>query len=999
MNKLLRFCVYIFAAQLLITACVSKKRKNETSKVGKFYHNTTAFYNGYWNANEIMKESMVLLRQANIDNYNEILEVEDFVSPANPKMVANDMDKIIDKVSTVAALHEPSDWIDDCYVMMAKAQYVKQDYETAEETLLYFQEDFNPNNPYGRNYVKKKLSKEATKRQREEEKKEKAKIAEALKKEKAAEKIRVAKEREEDKKEKQKEKKAAQKEKEKQRKQQQKKSKGKTRTTRAKTTKEEPKKENEVVPEIPKSEPVKVISSTPVKTIEEKEPPVPVKKKVPEDKTAYTEGMIWLAKTHIKRKNWYSAETVLRQIDSKENLPESLSAEMASTYANLYVKQKNYDKAIPKLLEAIEKEGNRQRKSRYHYIIAQIYQQNQSFDSALNHYELSKKYSKDFKMEFMATMAIAKTGLLTGKKSKDAIINDLEKLLKESKNEEVKYQIYYTMGELELADNNTDLALKYFRLSNANNSSDIKLKTEIYYSIANLFYGKEKYLDAKLYYDSTLFVMPQTDGRYASVKKYVNNLIDIATNIEIINYQDTLLYIADLTGDEQKKAMARAMERNKNQSSLIPANKQDLTKPSNVKSNVNFGNSNFFAYNLTAKPKGKEEFIKIWGNISLEDNWRKNRKTSYYQKDSDVVDGSKEEDSVKETSFSQEEYAVFMKELPSNPIKKKEANDKIITAMFTLGKLFRDKIQNYTKSAGTLEGMHQRFGPTPHELDSYYYLYLDYLDLENPAKANEYKNNIIKKYPDSKYAGILSDPNYLANNKSEGDKLEDYYKETYSLFERGEYAVAASRVEQAGTLFGVENKYIPKFALLGAMCMGSKEGKEAYIKALSDVIISFPNTPEQVKAREIMRFLGGDNDAFKTVQIEDVDKIYAKEDDKVHYVAVITYGLTEAENVNVKVSISEYNKKYFKLERLQLGDASLSREDNSQVILVRKFENATKAMDYYKKVQSNKDEYVTERNVNYDVLPISQANYRKMLSEQSASGYRIFFDKNYLEAK
>jgi len=115
--------------------------------LGKAYQNTTAYYNGYWNAKEILRESMITLRLANVDDYNKILEVEDFVSVDNPKMVKAEMDKIIEKVTTVAQLHEPSDWVDDCYVMMAKAQYLKQEYETAEETLQYFQEDFNPSNP------------------------------------------------------------------------------------------------------------------------------------------------------------------------------------------------------------------------------------------------------------------------------------------------------------------------------------------------------------------------------------------------------------------------------------------------------------------------------------------------------------------------------------------------------------------------------------------------------------------------------------------------------------------------------------------------------------------------------------------------------------------------------------------------------------------------------------------------------------------------------------
>ncbi|MBK9733859.1 MAG: hypothetical protein IPO92_02345 [Saprospiraceae bacterium] len=175
MKKFFKLFFTIFLISILFISCVTKRKKNETTKFGKFYHNTTAYYNGYWNSKEILKESMKTLRLANVDNYNKILEVEDFISIDNPKMVKADMDKIIEKVTTVAQLHEPSSWVDDCYVMMARAQYLKQEYETCEETLKYFQEDFNPSNPYGRNYKSKKLKSKEAKKVKEAAKEEKEK--------------------------------------------------------------------------------------------------------------------------------------------------------------------------------------------------------------------------------------------------------------------------------------------------------------------------------------------------------------------------------------------------------------------------------------------------------------------------------------------------------------------------------------------------------------------------------------------------------------------------------------------------------------------------------------------------------------------------------------------------------------------------------------------------------------------------------------------------------
>ena len=152
--------------------CASKRKKGgNPSALSKFYHNTTALYNGYFNANELMKQSYQTLRASHRDNYNEILPLYDYVLVENTKSVAADLDKAIEKVTTVAALHEPSKWVDDCYVLMGEAQYLKQDYESAEETFAYFKEEFNPTNPFGRNYKKKKRSKKAIRKEKEKEKK------------------------------------------------------------------------------------------------------------------------------------------------------------------------------------------------------------------------------------------------------------------------------------------------------------------------------------------------------------------------------------------------------------------------------------------------------------------------------------------------------------------------------------------------------------------------------------------------------------------------------------------------------------------------------------------------------------------------------------------------------------------------------------------------------------------------------------------------------------
>jgi tetratricopeptide (TPR) repeat protein len=239
----------------------------------------------------------------------------------------------------------------------------------------------------------------------------------------------------------------------------------------------------------------------------------------------------------------------------------------------------------------------------------------------------------------------------------------------------------------------------------------------------------------------------------------------------------------------------------------------------------------------------------------------------------------------------------------------------------------------------------------------------------------------------------------MQKNKNKASKQDEYYAKVYSLFEKGQYPQALDLIEKSANTMVENNPHLAKISLIRAMCIGNRDGKDEYVKELNNVIISYPNTPEQTKAKEIMRFLGGDKNAFAQANIQDVDKIYQKDDTEGHYVTVITYDMEETKHINVKVAVSDYNKKNFKVERLQLGDASLNIEDNSQVILIRKFDNAAKAMEYYNKVIKDKDEYLGQPNLNVDIYAISQRNYRKMLSERSAVGYALFFQNKYLDIK
>ncbi len=1014
-NSILRALYVLGITSIMVSlGCVSKKKKGETSKLGKFYHNVTSEYNGYFNANELYNASLVTLKEKNNDNYSKIIDVYDFVAVPDPKIVNPDLDKAIEKVTRVATLHEPGDWEDNCYVLMGKAQFLKQDYVKAEETFEYFEEDFNPANPYGRNFQKRKLSSKAKKAAADEKKEEKAKIREEEKKktekikEEKAEKVEETKKeqkktREERQKQLKQEKEQAKKDREKAIKERKKSgSKSAPKSKReVKTDSTQIKKQSVPIPDVINKNALKKEEAI-AKALEEEEAAKeaeskePIKKKpTTKDKSSYNEGLLWLAKTYTRTEQYSAAEFLLSRLEKTDGLKDNVKEEIPVAKADLMIKQKNYNEALPYLDEAIQISGTKNDKARYAFIAGQIMQLNKNYKAAGNYYKIAKDKAKDFKLKFMSLLALAKSNALSGGKTPEETIAQLEKFLKETKYQEFKDQIYFSMGEVAL-DHDRTKAKEYFGLSSANNTDNKSLKTEACYMLAEINLKDKEYTKAKLYYDSTFINLQKFDTRYFYVKNMAANLTSIAKNVQALERIDSLLVMGEKSQDELKKIAKQRLDEEKKNGPI-----EDNKPKSGLKSgiiNTSKGQANvtstFFAYNSANIEAGKNAFKNAWGTRKLEDHWRRSNKAYVQGNQENQTTEKKEEVVEKNEEIADADFKRIMADVPLNSFQKESLKTDRKKALYELGKDYRDKLKEFELSANTLELLLEKHPGIEQEPEVYYYLYLDYLDLNKPELVSKYRQMLANKYPNDKYSKLANDPNFLDALNADAKKLDFYYDQTYDLFKKAQYPKVMSRVQTAIDAYGKDNKLVAKFSLLNAMSLGATQGKEMYIKALQEITLRYPKTPEETKAKEIMRFLGGDSDAFDNIDIKEVDNIFTIDDNARHYVAVVILSFDANVFEQSKISVSEYNKQYHSSQTLQLGETALSKEEATQLILIRSFDNKASAMKYYEGVQNSKEDYVN--GVGYEIFPITQNNYRKMLEHKTHKKYKVFFEKNYL---
>jgi len=147
LKKNFRFSLLpLFIAGIALLYSCSTKKNTLTRRA---YHDLTTHYNIYWNGNESFKIGKTALTESVADNYNTILTVYNFGSADEARKISSNMDRAIEKAGIAIPRHslffhnvEYNRWIDDCYMMIGKAQFYKQDYANSRRTMEYLMKQY-----------------------------------------------------------------------------------------------------------------------------------------------------------------------------------------------------------------------------------------------------------------------------------------------------------------------------------------------------------------------------------------------------------------------------------------------------------------------------------------------------------------------------------------------------------------------------------------------------------------------------------------------------------------------------------------------------------------------------------------------------------------------------------------------------------------------------------------------------------------------------------------
>ncbi len=971
----------------ILSGCVTEKSRHEESNIGQLYQNMNSKFNGWFNANELLKQSLATLDTMQEDNYNELLPIYKYTAVDNVDAVKADLDEAIKKVSVVVTLHKYSDWSDDCYLLIGKSLYLKKDYEAAENAFEFYQDEFLPSGKRTSARDKKhKSSPKAAERDRKADQKAAAKRQKELKKaRKKAEKERKAY----------------------------------NKAVRNRKKKGLP------TDDLVRPGTVKAADGTTSVPLSETKKYEPTNQELRDQRredgelhgvfyheSVYDEAILWLAKTYIERENWTSADYQFRRLEADDILPPKVYEELPVARAYYHMQRENYPQVIPFLEQAIERASKKSLKARYSYIIAQLYYRDGKIDKAREYYQGALDFANNYEMEFNTRLAIIRTGVKTGSMSRTDAQLQLEKMTRDIKNVNYLGRIYYLMATMAIDDKDIMAAIDYLEQSVENVQQDRFQAVESQYLLATLYMQEQMYVEADGAYKACVQIMKDTDPRYKQVKKFAENLTDIAINLQTITLQDSLLRLSYMT-DDQLKDIAKELKKKAQEEaaeaaakSKYQANGANKNSPPPLAAGNNLGalpvtrnsTSNeivtasgvFWAYDQKVQKKAKREFEKTWGDVSLTDFWGVSSKASQFGTVPDEISQTPEGS----VDIYESEIEDFLKDVPRTDSMRAISHTQIRKSMLLLGQLYRDRLEDFQSSIAVLESLLEKYPDAPEKLEVYYQLYLSSLSAGDHERAEKYKALIISQYPGSRFAKVLSDPNFAAAQQTELGRLQQYYNETYTYFQEGNHEEVLNRIRGVEDKFGVNNVMMGKFELLKAMSLGAQIGKEAYVDALKYIVARYPNSEEEKKAQDMLLLLG-DSDTSKGYGETGLSNAkFIVEENALHFVIVYVENQDAVTVNDSKVALAEFNKKYYNLDNLKTSNLVFDPSKNQSLILIRSFTTKDKAMSYYETAIRNPNDFLP-KNAIFQVYPITQKNYREVIKARSLDSYKEFFEANY----
>jgi len=574
-----------------------------------------------------------------------------------------------------------------------------------------------------------------------------------------------------------------------------------------------------------------------------------------------------------------------------------------------------------------------------------------------------------------------------------------------------------------MKEGNTEQAIRDYTKSASLSSNNLYQRALSCLTLAEIYFGEPEYKKAQSYYDSAMVVIDNKYPNFQQISDRHKSLTRLTDNIYMVEREDSLQRLAAMDEPSRnglidkwikevldKEAKAKQME------------SQELMNRNFYRQNESrFGLSQqqqgagWYFYSPTTVAYGKVEFDRLWGKRKLEDNWRRSDKRSFSDEE-----GEQSQDSLltigpavkKITDPKNREF--YTQNLPTNDSLLALSHSRIRNALYNEGRIFKTDFNDFPRSIEAFEALNKRYPENLFTLSSWFELWDLYTKQNNSEKATFYKNLVVEKYPETKYAKYLLNPNYFIEMEAKADSVNRLYQDAFLNFIKGKYADAGKITAQIMSM-SPDSMLIPKIKFISLVAQGTASSRDTFGKLLAEYITTYPKAEPKPLAEKILRLIqdstlvdyqkmvasGYLNDQIKNNELltdkeKEADEFRGKfsyDEDLLHYF-VIAYPKSANIDMNrLKFDLANYNIDHYTKFDFDVETQSLNA--NNSLLIVRSLPDKEQGLIYFRSIIKKREVFEALKNIKYSNFVVSSTNFRQITSDKDYSEYLKFFLKNY----
>lgn len=721
------------------------------------------------------------------------------------------------------------------------------------------------------------------------------------------------------------------------------------------------------------------------------------------------EAGIWLARCYTTQELYYEASDMLARI-KMDTLPNSLDHLYSSVTANLLLKQGKPEECIPYLVATTKNEKNKQQRARQYYLLGQVYQELNQREEAYQAFGKVIRMNPPYELELSAR--IRQTEVMPGEETAKTI-NRLQRMTRNQKNKEYLDQIYYALGNSYLIRRDTARAIGEFTRGVEKSTRNGAEKGVLLLRLGNLYWNMADYEKAQKSYSEAIGLLDSQHPEQKKLNQRLEVLDELVAYATTIHLQDSLQYLASLTEPERIKVIENLIEETgrKEKEKKEAEETQHVERVGETIIPISTAGADaWYFYNPQLVAKGKTEFERIWGRRKLEDDWRRKNKTvvnldtlhTEQHIQQIPVDTTARDTAVTETNKIEQ----YLKQIPLTAEAMQQSNRLLSDALYNLGFVYKDKLTDYRRANIIFYRLIRQFPEYPQADHVYYNLFLLSLRNQETTLSERYRNVLLNKYPQSKYALLLADPDF-AYNAVHGKHLEDsLYADTYTAWQQQNYdKVIHNNALSAGKYPLGKNR--SKFKFLHSMSALQLGDTKTFLTELKEIVQDYPQHEITELAAYILKGVQDgrtpnvSNNPFGSIwQRRNIDfesEIPAETDSikqefstekQVPHLFILAYESGTLDENSLLYEVARYNFSSFVIKNF---DLEFVRHHGINMLQIRPFANLDEARQYSRQLYADKD--MMDKLEGLRAIIISEENYTLLLKQYSFDDYDRFYQE------